>query len=66
MNQGSKYLTVFKETSDFIEEHMVDSDCGEWHGGIAPDRTARGDKANAWKLGYHNGRSMIECLQILK
>jgi len=66
ITQDSKYLSVFEETSDFIEKYMVDWNSGEWHGEITPDGTARGDKANAWKAGYHNGRSMIECLQILK
>ena len=66
ITRDSKYLEVFRETSDFIEDHMVDWKSGEWHGEITPDGTARGDKANAWKAGYHNGRSMIECLQILK
>ncbi|MHA1943609.1 MAG: AGE family epimerase/isomerase [Candidatus Thorarchaeota archaeon] len=66
MTQDSKYLTVFKETSDYIEKYMVDWTSGEWRADIAPDGTARGDKADAWKAGYHNGRSMIECLQILK
>ncbi|MHC4628411.1 MAG: AGE family epimerase/isomerase, partial [Planctomycetota bacterium] len=62
----SKYLEVFEETSNFIEQNMVDWSSGEWHAEITPDGTARGDKANAWKAGYHNGRSMIECLEILK
>ncbi|MBC8217556.1 MAG: AGE family epimerase/isomerase [Planctomycetes bacterium] len=66
MTQDSKYLAIFEKTSDFIEKNMVDSDSGEWHAEITPDGTSRGDKANAWKAGYHNGRSMIECLQILK
>ena len=66
ITQDSKYLTVFKETSDYIEKYMVDWSSGEWHGEVTPDGTARGDKANAWKAGYHNGRSMIECLQILE
>ena len=66
MTHDAEYLTVFKETSDYIEKYMVDWHSGEWHGEITPDGTARGDKANAWKAGYHNGRSMIECLQILK
>ena len=52
--------------SPAIEKYMVDWHSGEWHGEITPDGAARGDKANAWKAGYHNGRSMIECLQILK
>jgi len=66
ITQDPKYLTVFEKTSEFIEENMVDWETGEWHADITPDGVPRGDKANAWKAGYHNGRSMIECLQILK
>ncbi|TKJ35992.1 MAG: hypothetical protein CEE38_13375 [Planctomycetes bacterium B3_Pla] len=47
-------------------KNMVDWENSEWHGEITPEGTPRGDKANAWKAGYHNGRAMIECLEILK
>ena len=61
-----KALEVFDKTSDFICKNMVDWQTGEWHGTFTPEGEQLGDKANAWKAGYHNGRSMIECLQILK
>jgi len=61
-----KYLAVFESTFDFIENNMVDWKVGEWHSTVTAQGVARGDKANAWKAGYHNGRSMIECLEILK
>jgi mannobiose 2-epimerase len=66
LTQAPEYLGVFEKTSEFIEKKMVDWETGEWHAEITPDGTPRGDKASAWKAGYHNGRSMIECLQILK
>lgn len=66
MTGDPKYLAVFDKTSDFIEKNMVDWESGEWHSEITPQGTPRGDKASPWKAGYHNGRSMIECLQILK
>ena len=62
----AKYLSVFEKTSDFIEKNMVDWTNGEWHANITPEGKPRGDKANAWKAGYHNGRAMIECLEIMK
>ncbi|MHC4117979.1 MAG: AGE family epimerase/isomerase, partial [Planctomycetota bacterium] len=62
----AKYLEVFEQTGEFIEKNMVDWETGEWHGNVTPEGEQQGDKANAWKAGYHNGRSMIECLQILK
>jgi cellobiose epimerase len=61
-----KYLDVFDKTYQFIDEYQVDWEKGEWHQQINPDGTRQGDKAHPWKAGYHNGRAMIECLQILK
>ncbi|MBN2136201.1 MAG: AGE family epimerase/isomerase [Sedimentisphaerales bacterium] len=61
-----KYLPVFEKTLEFIEKHLADWETGEWHGSVSAEGRAGGDKANAWKAGYHNGRAMIECLQILK
>lgn len=61
-----KYLDVFEKTFAYIETHMIDWDAGEWRQIITPDGKIRGDKASPWKAGYHNGRAMIECLEILK
>lgn len=66
MTGNPKYLSVFDKTSKFIENRMVDWKSGEWHSEITPQGTPRGNKAGPWKAGYHNGRAMIECLQILK
>jgi mannobiose 2-epimerase len=61
-----KYLSVFETTFNLIENTMVDWEVGEWHATVTAQGKAQGDKANAWKAGYHNGRAMIECLQILR
>lgn len=66
MTQDPKYLSIFEKTADYIEKNMVDWANGEWHANITPEGRPQGDKANIWKAGYHNGRAMIECLQILK
>jgi mannobiose 2-epimerase len=66
LTKDSKYLSVFEKTADFIEKNMVDWQNGEWHANITPKGQRQGDKANPWKAGYHNGRAMIECLEILK
>jgi len=66
LTQDPKYLPIFEKTSDFIEKNMVDWENGEWHANITPEGKPQGDKANTWKAGYHNGRAMIECLEILK
>jgi len=66
LTRDSKYLSIFQKTADFIENSMVDWENGEWHANITPEGKPQGDKANVWKAGYHNGRAMIECLEILK
>jgi mannobiose 2-epimerase len=69
MNQltgDPKYLDVFEQTYDYIEKYFVDWQYGEWHQNISARSVASGDKASIWKAGYHDGRAMIECLEILK
>jgi mannobiose 2-epimerase len=66
MTGEEKYRHVFEKTYGWIEGHQVDWKNGEWFDTITPDGTPRGDKAQPWKGGYHNGRAMIECLEILK
>jgi len=66
LTKEPKYLSVFEKTSDFIEKNMVDWSYGEWHATITPEGESQGNKASPWKAGYHDGRAMIECLEILK
>ena len=66
MTGEQKYWTAFEKTFDFVEKYQVDWENGEWHADVLPDGTTRGDKAEPWKAGYHGGRSMIECIEILK
>ena len=66
LTRDPKYLRVFEKTYDWIEKYQTDWQHGEWHDTITPDGPPRGDKAHIWKAGYHNGRAMIECLEILK
>ncbi len=61
-----KYLAVFEKTFDFINTKMVDWKNGEWHEFISAQGQPQGSKGSVWKAGYHNGRSMIECIEILK
>jgi mannobiose 2-epimerase len=60
------YLDVFRKTYDFIDRYQTDWKHGEWYGTVAPNGQGEGDKADAWKAGYHNGRAMIESLALLK
>jgi len=62
-----KYLSVFEKTYNFLDKYMADWEYGEWHSDTTAEGVARlSDKAQPWKCGYHNGRAMIECIEILK
>jgi mannobiose 2-epimerase len=64
--KDAKYLAVFEKTFDFINTKMVDWKNGEWYEILSAQGQPRGSKGSIWKAGYHNGRSMIECIEILK
>jgi mannobiose 2-epimerase len=66
LTRDAKYLSIFEQTYNFIDKYQVDWENGEWHATITPDGKPQGDKAQPWKAGYHNGRSMIECLKLIK
>ena len=61
-----KYLAVFEKTFGLINTKMVDWTTGEWYETISAQGQVQGSKGSTWKAGYHNGRSMIECIEILK
>ena len=61
----SKYWEVFEKTWEFTKGHQIDWERGEWHATVLPGGEVGGDKGNAWKAGYHNGRAMIECIELL-
>ncbi len=60
------YYDVFEKTWQFLDKNQIDWENGEWHSTILPDGRARGDKAQIWKGGYHNGRAMVESVIRLK
>ncbi len=60
------YLDIFEKTWRFIDTAQTDWIDGEWFESIAPDGTpSRGNKASAWKGGYHNGRALLQALDRL-
>ena len=49
----------------YILDHLVDWDNGEWYWSIRPDGTPNrdDDKAGFWKCPYHNGRMCLEIIE---
>jgi len=61
---GEKYLKHSLKSWQFIKEHMVDKEGGEWYWG-GEGRLfahAREDKVGIWKCPYHNSRACIEII----
>jgi cellobiose epimerase len=63
-----KYLTTSLRLWDFIEQHLVDRDRGEWYRCVNRDHSVPPDqsKASFWKCPYHNGRACMELADRLK
>jgi mannobiose 2-epimerase len=60
LTSDRRYYDVFEKTWQFLDKHQIDWKNGEWHSTVLPDGSTRGDKAQIWKGGYHNGRAMMD------
>jgi mannobiose 2-epimerase len=63
-----RYFAMFLKIWDYIREHVIDQEGGEWHEIIENDGTPRKNevKAGFWKCPYHNTRALIESIQRIK
>jgi mannobiose 2-epimerase len=59
------YWQVFEKTWTLTRTHLIDEKNGEWYASIR-DGKPQGSKGNLWKAGYHNGRALIESIEILR
>ena len=50
---------------DFIKNHLIDRENGEWFWSLRADRSINrdDDKAGFWKCPYHNGRMCMEIIE---
>jgi mannose/cellobiose epimerase-like protein (N-acyl-D-glucosamine 2-epimerase family) len=56
------HFACFARTLDWIANHQVDWQHGEWHARVPEKGRPFGDKADHWKASYHTGRAMLESL----
>lgn len=63
--QDEKALKVAGRTWNFIREHLIDRQGGEWYWSCYEDGTVNtmDDKAGFWKCPYHNGRMCMEIIE---
>lgn len=64
--QEDFYLNCFHRILDWIDKRQADWENGDWFATVPENGPPVGDKAHAWKGPYHNGRAMMECLEITK
>jgi mannobiose 2-epimerase len=60
-----RYVEVFEGTLGWVSAHQTDWKTGEWFAEVQPDGSTTGVKADKWKEGYHNGRALIEAIEII-
>lgn len=60
-----RYRQAFELTLGWIAEVQADLGRGDWHATIDRNGAASGDKSGAWKDPYHQGRAVLDCLELL-
>lgn len=65
---GNKdYLDTVLKNWNFIKNHIIDSQNGEWFWGVNADYSiVEKDKVGFWKCPYHNSRACIEIINRIK
>lgn len=66
LTRDPQYLRIFEKTWQFIDSHHIDRRTGEWWETVDEGLRPSGNKAHAWKGGYHNGRAMIEAISLIE
>jgi len=62
-----KYWDAFAGTMDFVWDHMINHEVGEWYALCGRDGTVLWDYlGHAWKISYHTVRSMIQSCKRLR
>jgi mannobiose 2-epimerase len=61
-----RYRAAFQATLDWIVDEQADWERGDWHREVSRRGTRRGPKAGPWQDAFHQGRALIECLEILE
>jgi mannobiose 2-epimerase len=59
------YRDCFLKTLDWIINRQVDWRHGDWYESVSFDGKVAGVKTGPWKCPYHNGRAMLQCLEML-
>ncbi len=65
LSGDEKYLQYSMECWEFIKQHLIDKENGEWFWGVHEGYNLMEgeDKVGIWKCPYHNGRACMEIMR---
>ncbi len=67
LTDDKRYLQLVKGLWQFIQDHLVDQNMGEWYWGMREDNQRMNEpKAGFWKCPYHNTRACLELITRIK
>jgi mannobiose 2-epimerase len=66
--EEERYINLFKKQWAYIDANLIDDTYGGWyHEGLDTNPEAKNDpKANIWKVNYHNLRTLVNVIKMLK
>jgi cellobiose epimerase len=66
--QDKKYYEAFLKQWNYIDNYLIDKINGEWYfNGLNTNPGAKDDnKGTIWKVNYHNGRALMNCIHLLR
>ena len=65
--EEKKYYLAFLKQWDFVNQYVIDKENGEWYssGLNTNPKSKDGKKGSIWKVNYHNGRALMNCIDML-
>ncbi|MFA7288508.1 MAG: AGE family epimerase/isomerase [Melioribacteraceae bacterium] len=62
-----KYIELFQKEWEYVKEYLIDHENGDWYwGSLEKEPFYRiKPKGSIWKGTYHNGRSLMNCINML-
>ena len=65
LTQDPAYFQCFSKTLEWVVNHQVDWEHGEWFERVSERGRPGGVKAGVWKTGYHSGRAALLSLELV-